>query len=84
MRGGAGRAVRKIMDPFKLLKLKSLFERFKTNHPKVPLFLRAAIGEIQEGTVVEVKVTPPEGKSIVTNIRINQEDLELIEAIKSK
>lgn len=71
------------MNPFNLLKLKSLFDRFKSNHPKLPLFFRAAIGEIQEGTVVEVKVTPPEGKAIVTNIKINQEDMELINEFRA-
>lgn len=70
------------MNPFNLLKLRSLFERFKTNHPKVPLFFKAAIGEIREGTIVEVRVTPPEGRAIVTNIRINPEDMELISELK--
>ena len=71
------------MNPFNLLKLKSLFERFKTNHPKVPLFFKAAMVEIREGTIVEVKVTPPEGKPIVTNIKINPEDMELISELKA-
>lgn len=70
------------MNPFNLIKLKSLFDRFRSNHPKLMLFFRAAIGEIQEGSIVEIKVTSPEGKPLVTNLKINPEDMELISELK--
>ena len=66
-----------------VFKLKSLLERFKENHPKVPLFFKAAVGSVQEGSIIEIKVITPENKSIVTNMKINQEDLALIEELKN-
>ena len=66
-----------------VFKLKSLFERFKENQPKVPLLFKEAVGSIQEDSVIEIKVITPDNKSIVTNMKINQEDLALIEELKN-
>ena len=71
------------MNPMNIFKLKQLLERFKVNHPKVPQFFQAASGSVQEGSIIEIKVITPENKSIVTNMKINQEDLALIEELKN-
>lgn len=72
------------MNPMNLIKLKSLFERFKVNHPKVPLFFKAAVGSVREGSVIEIKVIPPESeeKTIITNLKVNSEDIALFEELK--
>ena len=70
------------MNPMNVFKLKGLLERFKENHPKVPLFFQAATGTIQEGSIIEIKVKTTDNKTIVTNMKVNSEDLALIEEIK--
>ena len=38
-----------------LQKLKSSMDRFRNNHPKFPLFLKAVVGNaLEEGTLVEI------------------------------
>ena len=71
------------MNPLAMLSLKSAMEKFQGNHPKFMQFITAmAQYGLEEGTVLEWKVTTPEGKEIQANIKINEDDLELIEKIK--
>jgi len=63
-----------------LQKLKSSMDRFRNNHPKFPLFLKAVVGNaLEEGTLVEINVTTPEGKNYCTNLKLKQEDLEFFQ-----
>lgn len=65
-------------------KLKGGMERFRMNHPKFPLFLNAVSQDaLKEGAVVEITVTTPEGKNYCSNLKLMQEDLELIECLKA-
>lgn len=65
-------------------KLKTCMEQFRMNHPKFPMFLNAVSREaLIEGSVIEVTVTTPEGKNYCSNIKLKQEDLELVECLKS-
>jgi len=65
-------------------KLKGGMDRFRVNHPKFPLFLNAVSQDaLVEGTVVEINVTTPEGRNYCSNLRLKQEDLELIESLKA-
>lgn len=65
-------------------KLKGGMERFRMNHPKFPLFLNAVSQDaLREGAVVEITVTTPEGKNYRSNLKLMQEDLELIECLKA-
>ena len=70
-------------NPMNLLHMRERLELFNTDHPRVMPFLKA-VGEtaLQEGSVLEVKVTTPDGREYVTNIRLNQNDLETIEMAK--
>ena len=70
------------INPLKLLQLKSAWERFKSNHTRFPLFLSAVSKRgIKEGTVIEFKVTTPEGEELVSNIKIKQSDIALFHEI---
>lgn len=71
------------MNPMNVFKLKGLLERFKNNHPKVPMFFRAAVGSVQEGSIIEIKVISPENKTIITNFKINSEDIALVNELKT-
>ncbi len=56
---------------------------FRKNHPKFPAFLDAVRREgIHEGTVVDLKITTPDGKALETNFRVTESDLELFEMLK--
>ena len=74
---------RKRMNISAALKLKGAWEQFTREHPKFPLFLDAIQRKgIEEGTVVGISFTDPEGKTIETNIKVTASDLELFEILK--
>ena len=59
------------------------WQKFTANHPKFPKFLKAVAAEgIQEHTIIEVSVTTPEGKTYCSNLKITQDDLDLLEQFK--
>ncbi len=65
------------------LKLKGAWEQFTREHPKFPLFLDAVQRKgIQEGTVIAISFTDPEGQKIETNIKVTASDLQLYETLK--
>ena len=67
-----------MMNPMKLLKLKGCWERFTLNHPKFPQFINAVqTAGLNEGTIIEIKIITEEGKTLSTNVKINQSDKEL-------
>lgn len=65
----------------KLMQLKGMVERFRTNHPRIPGFFNAVAKEVAEGSVIEMKMISPEGKELFANIRVNAEDMELLKQI---
>lgn len=71
------------MNPMALLKAKKSWETFCGNHPKFPAFLQAvqSVG-IQEGTIIEVSVTTPEGRTMATNVRLTASDMQAINDLK--
>lgn len=71
------------MNPAMLFKIKGAWEKFVQNHPKFPLFLRAAsTSGIREGYIIEVKITDTDGKAICTNVKLTESDMELMGMIK--
>lgn len=67
-----------------LQQIKSGIDRFRINHPKFPMFLRAVSQEaLKEGTLIEINVTTPEGKTYCSNVRLKPDDMELIESLKN-
>ncbi|MCC6095374.1 MAG: hypothetical protein LIV24_10215 [Eubacterium sp.] len=65
------------MNPMMLMKLKERLGIFQNQHPKFQMFLQAVGNQaIETGTIIEVKVTRPDGKEMVTNIRLTEEDVE--------
>ena len=72
------------MNLMNLMQLKEAWNVFKNNHPKFPMFINAVSNSaLEEGSVVEIHVTSPEGKTLTTNIKLKSSDLELIEQLKS-
>lgn len=70
------------MNPMAMLKLKTYLEHFKQNHPKVISFFSAASCLVDKDSVIELKVTSPEGKTIVTNMKVSEDDIALIAELK--
>ncbi|SFU94858.1 hypothetical protein [Butyrivibrio sp. INlla21] len=70
------------MNPMMIMQLQQRLGLFQNDHPKVMPFLRA-VGEnaMQEGTVIAMKVTTAEGKTIESNIKINANDVETMKML---
>ena len=67
------------MNPADLFRLAEARRKFNQNHPKFAPFLKAAQEKaLQAGAVIEISVTPPEGEAVVTNLRVQESDLELL------
>ena len=71
------------MNPMALMQLKGLYDKFKNNHPKVPMFFKAAGQNIGEGSIIEISITDPQGKKMTTNMKVSEEDIELFQQLKS-
>lgn len=72
------------INPMQLLQLKSSWELFKMRHPKFPPFLSSvANGAITEGSVIEISITTADGRTIHSNLKVSNEDMELMEQIKN-
>ncbi len=71
------------INPTQLFQLMGAWQKFTANHPKFPKFLKAVAAEgIQEQTIIEVSVTTLEGKTYCSNLKITQDDLDLLEQFK--
>lgn len=72
------------MDFSAIMKFKGAWDTFTTNHPKFLPFMQAVGREaVTDGTIIEVKVTSPEGKEYNTNMKITQSDLDLFAQLKT-
>ena len=66
-------------NPMMLLKFRERLTLFNQDHPKVLPFLNMVKDRaLDEGTIYELKVTTTDGQEYVTNIKLNQNDLESI------
>ena len=71
------------MNPMALMKIMNAKNKFHASHPTFGAFLYAAFaGGIQEGTIIEMKVTKPDGTEMTTNLKIKQSDLELLQELR--
>ncbi len=72
-----------MMDFTAIMKFKGAWDTFNKNHPKFMPFMQAVGQEaIADGTIIEVKVTSPEGKEYNTNMKVTQRDLDLFAQFK--
>ncbi len=71
------------INPSSLLKLKGAKDKFEAAHPKMVSFIKTTFGgDIPEGTVIEISVTKPGEKPVVSNMRVKETDLELFEELR--
>lgn len=70
-------------NPMKLMQMQNTWKAFVGRHPKLPMFFRAVGSQaLLEGTVLEIKVTKPDGTNMVTNLKLSNEDLDAIRQIR--
>lgn len=68
-----------------LMKIMGLWNSFKSNHPKFPKFMAAAAqpGVITADTILEMKITTADGRTLETNMKITESDMELFQQLKN-
>lgn len=73
-----------MFNPAKLLQFRNDWNAFQQRHPK---FVKFAIAVVQsgvpEGSVIEMKVTTPDGREMESNLRLSQEDIEFVKGFKN-
>jgi len=69
------------MDMSSLVGLRGMLNRFKTSHPKFFAFLERAGKETDAGSLIELRLTTSDGRVMETNMRVKEEDMELINAL---
>lgn len=66
-----------------MLKLRSAWSTFSSNHPGVAGFIsQAGKRGVEEGSIIDVKITYPDGTHLETNMRVTASDLELMQTLK--
>ena len=71
------------INPMKLLGLKERLDIFSREHPNVPAFLSGAASYVKKDSVVELRITTPEGKKAAVNFQVTDDDLESLRQIMS-
>ena len=71
------------MNPASIMKIMGAKNRFTENHPKFVSFLNMVWGKgIEEGTIIEIRVTRPGEDMMMSNIKVQQSDLELLRELR--
>lgn len=72
------------MNPIAMMQAAGRIKIFQEQHPKAIAFIQSiSNGDLREGSVIELKVTTPEGKESVSNIRLTKEDIETFNLFKN-
>ena len=72
------------MNPIAMMQVAGRIKIFKEQHPKALAFIQSVSeGDLREGSVIEVKVTTPEGKESVSNIKLTKDDIETFNLLNS-
>lgn len=71
------------MDISLLFKAQGMLRTFAENHPKFILFLKAAQSCMVEGSVLEVRVTAPDGRVLESNLKLTASDMQLVQELKN-
>lgn len=72
------------MDFNHTMKMMKAWNTFQQNHPKFSAFCRVVMNRgIRPGSVIEIAVTTPEGERMETNLKVKEEDLELLQSLKN-
>lgn len=71
------------MDFGMVFKLQGLWMKFCKTHPKFPQFIKAVKqGGLPANSILDIKITYPDGKIVDSNLKITESDLQLLEELK--
>lgn len=72
-----------MINPFDFFKVKAGLGKLGEEHPKLFPFMKAvSAAGAREGTIVEMKVTTPEGQVLESNMKLTANDIELFRMIR--
>ena len=72
-----------MINPAIAMKIMSAKNKFTNNHPKFVAFFNTILSTgMPEGTIIEITVTKPGQAPITSNMKVTQEDLELVDSLK--
>ncbi len=72
------------VNPMDMFKVKGIWDRFCAAHPKlVPFFKTVHANAIGEGTIIDIKVTDPNGKTYHYNLKLTADDLNDLAEVRS-
>lgn len=69
-----------MFNPMALLQMKKQWDDFSARHPKFALFLMDVVkSKVGVDTIIDIKLTMPDGKILQSNMKVCEEDMELIQ-----
>ncbi len=73
-----------MINPMMMMQMKEKLDRFREEHPKVVPFLQSVKSDAMTvGSVIELKVTTPDGREKVSNIKVKESDVDIINTLMS-
>jgi hypothetical protein len=74
-----------MMNMGNVMKLMNFQNRFVQTHPKFAAFFHNVLAQgMEEGSVIEITVTKPDGTATTGNMRVQQSDLEMLQELKKQ
>lgn len=72
-----------MVNPAMIFKIKSMWDEFSNNHPKLPRFFQAVASQpMEEGTVIEMTISRPDGDTLTSNVKLTASDLALLDQLR--
>lgn len=68
-------------NPMQLMKLKERYTLFQTQHPKIMPFLNTVKERIDPGTMIELKITTSDGKTMNAGLKLTEDDIRTLEML---
>ncbi len=71
-----------MVNPAALLTMKKKWEEFSARHPKFVSFISVLKTHgVAIGSVIDIKVTLPNGETFQSNLKLTEEDVEMIRSL---
>lgn len=71
-----------MINPAAIMKIMNAKNKFTENHPKFAAFLNTVfLNGVTEGTIIEITVKKPGEDAVMTNMKVQQSDLELLQEL---
>ncbi len=71
-----------MMNPAALLTIKKKWDEFSGRHPRFIAFMSALRSRgVETGSVIDIKVTMPNGETFQSNLKLTDEDVEFVKGL---